>query len=238
MRWAQVRPWLAWAVLVFLMIAEAGVQFVFQRNLTFFVDEWQLLVERRRWDLDTFLLPLYEHLFLVPVAVFKFLMLATGIGPRWAYALPLIALHLTCVVLVYLLARLRLGPWFALAPAVLILFLGSATDDLLLPIQVSFLGGPSLPVWACCSRSTVPRLAGVTVLPVSCLRLRSPVRASASPSWRRGSSRSCRSRGGSGESGSSSCRSCCTRRGSSPTDRKVSSKAAIYAETYRSCRLT
>jgi hypothetical protein len=124
---------------VILMLADAGVLLRFQWNLTFFVDEWQLLVERRRWDLDAFLRPLYEHLFLVPVAVFKVLMLAVGIGPRWVYGLPLIAMHLTCVALVYVLARSRLGPWFALAPAALILFLGSSVDNMLLPIQISFL---------------------------------------------------------------------------------------------------
>jgi hypothetical protein len=122
------------------MLLQTIVLLRLQRGLTFFVDEWQLLVERRRWDVDTFLTPLYEHLFLVPIAVFKLLMLATGIGPHWVFGLPLIALHMVCVGLVYQLARPRLGPWFALAPAALILFLGSATDDLLLPIQVSFLG--------------------------------------------------------------------------------------------------
>jgi len=72
--------------------------------------------------------------------VFKVLMSTIGIGPHWVYAIPLLALHLTCVVLVYALARSRVGPWFALAPALLILFLGSSYDNLLLPIQVSFLG--------------------------------------------------------------------------------------------------
>ena len=128
------------AVLCMALLANAALLLSFQRGMTFLVDEWLLLVERRSWDLDTFLTPFYEHLFLVPIVVFKVLMSTIGIGPHWVYAIPLLALHLTCVVFVYALARSRVGPWFALAPAVLILFLGSSYDNLLLPIQVSFLG--------------------------------------------------------------------------------------------------
>jgi len=128
------------AVLCTALLANAAVLLSFQRGMTFLIDEWLLLVERQAWDLDTFLTPFYEHLFLAPILVFKVLMSTIGIGPHWVYAVPLLALHLTCAILVYALARSRVGPWFALAPAVLILFLGSSYDNLLLPIQVSFLG--------------------------------------------------------------------------------------------------
>jgi hypothetical protein len=122
----------------------ALVTFVFllslQRGITFLVDEWILLDERRSWSSDVFLDPFYEHLFIGPVLVFKVLMSTVGIGPHWAYAVPLLLLHVTCVALVYVLARRRIGAWFALAPALLVLFLGASYDNLLLPIQVSFLG--------------------------------------------------------------------------------------------------
>lgn len=127
-------------VLGALLLADAALLVSLQRDMTFLVDEWLLLTERREWDLETFLSPFYEHLFLIPVAVFKVLMLSTGIGPHMLYAIPLIVLHLTCVVLVYALARPRIGAWFALAPATSILFLGSSYDNMLLPIQISFLG--------------------------------------------------------------------------------------------------
>jgi hypothetical protein len=65
-------------------------------------------------------------------------MSATGIAPHVVYALPVIGLHLTCVALLYVLARRRVGPWFALAPPLVLLFLGSSYDNLLLPIQISF----------------------------------------------------------------------------------------------------
>ena len=111
-----------------------------QRGITFLVDEWILLDERRSWSSDAFLHPFYEHPFIGPVLVFKVLMSTVGSGPHWAYAVPLLLLHVTCVALVYVLARRRIGAWFALAPALLILFLGASYDNVLLPIQVSFLG--------------------------------------------------------------------------------------------------
>ena len=128
------------AVLGVLMLATGASLLSLQRGMTFLVDEWNVLAERRSWDHDTLLLPFYEHLFVVPVLVFKLLMSTIGIGPHWAYVIPLVALHLACVTLIYVLARSRIGAWFALAPAVLILFLGSSYDNMLLPIQVSFLG--------------------------------------------------------------------------------------------------
>ena len=127
-------------VLGALLLADALVLLATQRGMTFLVDEWLILSGRRQWTIEAFLDPFYEHLFIFPTAVFKVLMSATGIGPHVLYALPMIALHLTSVVLVYVLARRRIGPWFALAPAAAILFLGSSYDNNLLPIQVSFLG--------------------------------------------------------------------------------------------------
>lgn len=128
------------AVLAALLVLTGAFLLSLQRGMTFLVDEWALLAERRAWDMDTFFRPFYEHLFLVPILVFKVFMSTVGITPHWAYAVPLVALHLTCVTLVYGLARRRLGAWFALAPATLILFLWASYDNVLLPIQVSFLG--------------------------------------------------------------------------------------------------
>jgi hypothetical protein len=48
--------------------------------------------------------------------------------------------HLVVVALVFVLVLRRLGQWLGLGAALVILFLGSAWEDLLLPIQVSFVG--------------------------------------------------------------------------------------------------
>ena len=53
-----------------------------QRGITFLVDEWILLDERRSWSSDAFLDPFYEHLFIGPVLVFKVLMSTVGLGPH------------------------------------------------------------------------------------------------------------------------------------------------------------
>lgn len=127
-------------MLAILMLVDVALLLYLSRHVTFYLDEWRIVTQRRDWHVDTFLDPHNEHLFLIPVAVFKLLMVTVGLGHHWAFELPLFFLHLLSVLLVYLLARRRLGEWPALAASALILFLGSAWEDLLLPIQVSFLG--------------------------------------------------------------------------------------------------
>jgi hypothetical protein len=122
------------------MLGAVALLLYLSRHVTFYLDEWRLVTQRRTWDVGTFLRPHNEHLFLVPIAVFKVLMATVGLRHHWVYELPLVFLHLVCVVLVYLLVERRLGAWLALAASALILFLGSAWEDLLLPIQISFLG--------------------------------------------------------------------------------------------------
>ena len=51
----------------------------------------------------------------------------------------LLLLHVVCVVLVYVLARERVEPQLALGVAAVVLFLGAAWNDLLVPFQISFL---------------------------------------------------------------------------------------------------
>jgi hypothetical protein len=122
------------AAAAFLLIAHFG------KGQNFFLNEWELVLQRRGWDAETLLAPLNEHLFLVPITVFKVLLELVGLGPHWVFQVPVVAAHLATALLLFLLARVRVGEWLALGAAVIVLFLGSAWDDLLMPIQVSFVG--------------------------------------------------------------------------------------------------
>jgi hypothetical protein len=106
---------------------------------TFYYDEWNFVMNRRDWDVDTFLRPHSEHLSLVPVLVFKLLFVTVGLDSYGVYRVLLLLVHVVCVVLVYVLARERVDPPLALAVAALVLFLGAAWNDLLVPFQISFL---------------------------------------------------------------------------------------------------
>jgi len=87
-------------------------------------------------DARAFLTPHNEHLVLFPVGVYKALFATVGLTEHWVYRLTVVGAHLVCVALVFVLARRRVGDGLALAASVLILFLGSAYENLLWPFQV------------------------------------------------------------------------------------------------------
>ena len=107
---------------------------------TFFFDEWEFVMDRQPWRWDILLTPYNGHLSLVPVLVFKALFATVGLGPYWVYRVVLIGFHLLCVGLVFAYARRRVGNAPAVCAAALVLFLGTAWHDLLVPFQIGFLG--------------------------------------------------------------------------------------------------
>ena len=106
---------------------------------TFYFDEWNFVMNRREWDVDTFLRAHNEHLVLLPVFLFKLLFVTVGLDSYGVYRALLLLVHVTCVVLVFMLVRQRTAPPFALASAALLLFLGSSWNNLLVPFQMAFL---------------------------------------------------------------------------------------------------
>jgi hypothetical protein len=135
--WRATHPSLlllgALAVLASILLYRKGF------GTTFYYDEWNFIMNRRDWDADTFLRPHAEHPSLTPILIFKLLFATVGLDSYGAYRAVLLVVHLICVVLVYVLARERVEPPFALAVAALVLFLGAAWHDLLVPFQIGFL---------------------------------------------------------------------------------------------------
>src|SRR2546421_3081899 len=80
------------------------------RHLTFFFDEWDFILGRRGGSVGTYLDPHNGHLALFPVVVYKVLFKLVGLRHYFPYQLVLVALHVACCGLLYLLARPRLGP--------------------------------------------------------------------------------------------------------------------------------
>jgi hypothetical protein len=105
---------------------------------TFYYDEWNFVMNRRGWDVETFLRPHAEHLSLVPVLIFKLLFATVGLDSYGVYRLLLIAAHVVVAAELFVLVRRRAGSWLGLAAATLLLFLGAAWHDLLVPFQLGF----------------------------------------------------------------------------------------------------
>jgi hypothetical protein len=127
-------------VLVVLMGITAVLIYRKGAGLTFYFDEWNFVMNRDSWSVETFLEPHSEHLVLVPLVVFKLLFATVGLADYWVYRVVLIAVHLLCVALFFVLARRRLGDTLALIAAAPLLLLGPAWHDLLVPFQISYLG--------------------------------------------------------------------------------------------------
>jgi hypothetical protein len=126
--------------LAFLMLVAAVVIYRKGLGTTFFFDEWEFVMDRQPWRWDILLTPYNGHLSLVPVLVYKVLFATIGLGPYWVYRLVLLVFHLLCVSLVFVYARKRVADAPAVAASALLLFLGTAWHDLLVPFQIGFLG--------------------------------------------------------------------------------------------------
>jgi hypothetical protein len=126
---------------IFALLLVVALVLLYRKGFgtTFYYDEWNFVMNRRDWDVDTFLRPHAEHPVLIPVLVFKLLIVTVGLDSYGVYRALLLLAHVICVVLVYVLARERVEPQLALAAAAVVLFLGTAWHDLLVPFQIGFL---------------------------------------------------------------------------------------------------
>lgn len=109
-------------------------------RFTFLQDTWDFLIHRRGFDADSFLKPHNEHIVVIPVAIEQLLIRVFGMtSAKPEFVLLAVALAVTAALL-FVYARRRVGPWFALFAALLILFLGPAWELLLWPFEISLLG--------------------------------------------------------------------------------------------------
>ncbi len=134
-----LRPGAEWVVLGAVLMA-AFVYLAWEtRGNTLWFDEWEWLVNRRSGGVHTFLEPHNQHLSLVPVAIFKLLFSTAGLDDYRPYRAVVIGLHLLCAVLLYVLARRRVGPWLALLPALCLICFGPGWQNFLWPFQIGWL---------------------------------------------------------------------------------------------------
>ncbi len=117
-----------------------GLLLTWLSRLTFWRDEWEPLLHRRGWSVDTFLDPIVEHLSAIPILSYKLLVSTFGMDSPAPFQLVSTTAFLLSVVLLFVYVRRRVGEWLALASALPILFLGPSWDDLLFPYQIGYFG--------------------------------------------------------------------------------------------------
>lgn len=127
-------------VLVLASAAATALILGLTDGLTFFFDEWSIILERPDWSLDSLLEPNNEHIYLGPVVVYKVLLAAFGMDSTLPFRLVNVFFLVLVAWLVFVYLRRRLGGWPALLAACVLLFLGAAWEDLLWPAGISFMG--------------------------------------------------------------------------------------------------
>jgi hypothetical protein len=128
------------AGLAVALAASAALLLVLGSNLTFFREDWELLISRQDWTTDSFLRPFLEHIVLAPTGIYKLLVAIFGIESALPFRVVSTAAFSLSVVLLFLWLRRRVGGWPALLGAVAIAFLGAAYEDLLWPFQIGYFG--------------------------------------------------------------------------------------------------
>jgi hypothetical protein len=106
-------------------------------RLTFWRDEWDFLLHRRSWTLDTFLHPFVEQLLAIPILIYRLLVGAFGMDSPLPFQIVSVALFIASAVMLFIYLRRRVGEWLALAGILPVLFLGPSWDDLLFPFQMA-----------------------------------------------------------------------------------------------------
>jgi len=127
-----------WVAMLVLMVMAAIVILYLGRDFTFYSDEWFFVLYRDGNSWENVLAGHGGHLSLFPVLLFTGLFKTVGLDSYWVYRVAALASVLLCSFLVYVLARRRVGSLIALAPAGLLLVLGSGWADILRPFQIVF----------------------------------------------------------------------------------------------------
>jgi hypothetical protein len=129
---------LAWAALGVAVVASAVLLLGLNSQLTFFADDWELLVARDGLSVATVFEPFHENIMVGPALVYKLLQGIFGMSSAMPFYVVSISLFLASAVLLFAYLRSRVGDWLALLAAVSILFLGAAFEDLLWAFQLGY----------------------------------------------------------------------------------------------------
>lgn len=128
-----------WALIALgaAMVVSAALLLWEGRHMTFFNDEWDIILHRRGHSLAILLRAENGHLILVPLLIYKTLLAVFG-ASYTPFRVTAVAFGLLCAGLLFVLVRRRVGDVPALAAAVLLLFLGVAWEQMLWALGMTY----------------------------------------------------------------------------------------------------
>lgn len=104
-------------------------------------DEWQFLANREIGGVGDLLDPHNEHLVAVPLLAYRTMFTLFGLSSYVPYQIPVITLHLTAVVLIWLvMRRCSVRPWLATAAASVFVLFGPGEENIIWAFQIGFTG--------------------------------------------------------------------------------------------------
>jgi len=118
-----------------LLAATAALMLHLSRGLTFNLDEWTVVTERRGPGAPSLLEPHNEHLSVLILGALLALLKIGGLDAQALMMAPLIAMQLALGVLLFVVARRRVGAGIAVGVAALALLSGLAYENFLVPGQ-------------------------------------------------------------------------------------------------------
>ena len=121
-----------------LMLIDGLILFSMGHGFSFFDDDWIFVTHDYGGGLHSLLIAHNGNISVFPILVYKVLFRLVGLDHYAVYRLVVIVLHLICAGLILVLASRRIPRVPALAATTLILFLGTAWEDLLWAFQVGY----------------------------------------------------------------------------------------------------
>ena len=133
---ARASRWLPWLLAVAFGVAASAVILSANRGTTFLLDDWAYLVQRSGNLTEASLFGSQNGNWTTTVVLaYRGLADVFGIGSYVPWRIALLATHLGSCALVYILARRRVGPWWALLALALVL-VNRGWETLLWPFQI------------------------------------------------------------------------------------------------------
>lgn len=134
---ATERNW-PWA-LGGLLLLSGGLIMYMGRGLTFFYDDWNFVTEDFGGGWHSLMKAHVGNISVFPIAVYKVLFHLVGLNHYAVFRLVVVVLHLISGALIYVLASRRIQRAPALLATALILFLGTAWEDLIWGFQIGYM---------------------------------------------------------------------------------------------------
>jgi len=133
----------AWATRAFVAVVVVALAFYLavSRNAWFNNDDWDYLVTRSAGSVDDLFRPHNEHWQTLPVLLYRGMWHLFGLDHYQLYVLPVVVLHLTAGVLLWIIMR-RVGvrPWIATLVGSVFVLYGAGFQDIIWDFQVGFNG--------------------------------------------------------------------------------------------------